>query len=249
MTCKKEIIDRLYELFPREDALSYDNVGVLAGDISGSVSKVMIALDVRSSVIDEAASKGCELLITHHPLIFGGIKNISCDNATGDLLWKMASKELSYAAVHTNLDVADEHSNAVLAGLLGCPDGGWTAPETVDCGVFYELSPVTLREFSDMTLKALGGTGVIYYDDPLKVCSRIFVQGGSFDEESIPTLRSLGVDTLVSGEIKHHIMNELSEYGISGIIAGHRETERVFMPHLASLLKESFPGVEFLVSL
>lgn len=249
MTAKIDIINKINGMFPPEKACDFDNVGVLAGDVDGPVSKVMLTLDVTTPVINECIEKGCNLLISHHPVIFGGIKNVNCDNATGSRIWKLASAGITCMAAHTNLDVTSECSNALLAYKLGCEKDAWMAPEGTEYGVAFKIEPVTLSEFAGRTLEALGGTGVIYYADPSKTCSKIFAQGGSFDEDCIPVIRKLGIDTVVSGEIKHHIMYELAEYGIAGVIAGHRETERIFMPYLASLLKKSFPDVEFLVSL
>ena len=76
----------------------------------------------------------------------------------------------------------------------------------------------------------------------------MFVQGGAFDEDSVPAIIAAGCDTVVSGEIKHHVTVMLEELGINSIIAGHSATEQVYLPKLAKLLSDQFPQIKFIVN-
>ena len=76
----------------------------------------------------------------------------------------------------------------------------------------------------------------------------MFVQGGAFDEDSVHALIKCGVDTVISGEIKHHICVGLGQMGVNTIIAGHSATEQAYLPKMAKLLSEKFPGIDITVN-
>ena len=99
-----DVIDYLNGLCPPEHAESWDNVGLLVGG-NRAISSVYIALDPTDEVIETCAGEGCELLITHHPLIFNGLKNISESDYIGRRVLKLAEDGISYFAMHTNYDV------------------------------------------------------------------------------------------------------------------------------------------------
>ncbi len=73
----------LNEVFPRENALDYDNVGLIAGDREKVVTAILVSLDLTDKAIESAKAAGANLIITHHPVIFGGIKTLTMDDSTG----------------------------------------------------------------------------------------------------------------------------------------------------------------------
>ena len=75
MPTVREIEQSLFELAPREGAMSWDNVGQLLGDPEKEVRRVLVALDITEEVADEAIEKGAQLIVTHHPVLFRGRKN------------------------------------------------------------------------------------------------------------------------------------------------------------------------------
>ena len=239
------IIDWMNEKFPPETAEEYDNPGIMCGSASKDVNKLVISLDLTSRAVSLAKEKGAQMLITHHPVIFGGIDNVNEDLPHGRLLSQLIRENITCFAAHTNLDKAQEYSNAILADILGATS--FEVPEDVSCGVVALFDEMKLSEFMAETVKALDSSGAISINDPDRKVSKVFVQGGAFDEESIPALLRAGVDTVVSGEIKHHITLLLEEYGIASVIAGHNATERVFMPNLANELYKAFPELEIFV--
>ena len=101
----KEIFELLEKYFPNEAALSWDNVGLLCGRKDKEVKKVYIALDATSKVIDEAVLAGADLLVTHHPLIFSGMKRIVEGDFIGERLVRLLENHISCYAMHTNYDV------------------------------------------------------------------------------------------------------------------------------------------------
>ena len=213
----------LNEVFPPENALDYDNVGLIAGDRDKIVTAVLVSLDLTDKAIEAAKEAGANLIVTHHPIIFGGIKRLTVDDCVGRTLVKLVKSGISVIACHTNLDLTDEFGNLAIADKLGAE-----APETVEgavCGIIYELDDaMPLNAYCRKVTVDLGSSGVITINKPDNKVKKVFVQGGAFDEDSIEAVIRSGADTVLSGEIKHHICVGLEQMGINTIIAGHSDT-------------------------
>ena len=248
MTKVIDITSYLDTIFPRETAESYDNPGLITGNSSRDVKTCVLTLDITSDALDFAQSSGADMIICHHPLIFGGIDTVNEEDVFGSLLSRMIKNDITSFAAHTNLDKNHEFSNDVLARTLGAVS--LYNSENVSCGTFCELEKETdIKNFIELISGKLASTGAISINHLDSKVHKLFVQGGSFDEDSIPEISAQGVDTVVSGEIKHHICVLLNELGINTVIAGHRETERIFLPYLADVLTSKFTDVRFLVRL
>jgi dinuclear metal center YbgI/SA1388 family protein len=118
-----EIIGFLEGMAPKALQESYDNSGLLIGRDGSEVDKALICLDLTEAVMDEAVQEGAGLVISHHPLIFGGLKNISDRDATGRVIIRAIKNNIAVYAIHTNLDNAFRGVNAALCerlGLTGC---------------------------------------------------------------------------------------------------------------------------------
>ena len=243
----KEITDFLEKKFPLENALEYDNPGLIAGEWERTVTGCIISLDCTSKAIEAAKKNGCNLIITHHPLIFGGIDNVASDNVTGRLIQQMIKSDISCYASHTNLDLTDEFGNLAIAEALGADQ-----PVHLDgciCGVVFDCNEgENVKSLAKKTAKGLGASGVITVNNPDNKVSKVFVQGGSFDEDSIPAVVEAGCDAVISGEIKHHLTVMLEELGINTIIAGHSATEQIYLPKIAKMLAKEFPQIKFIVN-
>lgn len=104
---------------PPNTKLDYDNVGLLVGDPSRHVSKVLTCLDVTLAVVEEAINSGCELIVAHHPLIFKSIDRINPVDEQGKIIYELVKNDISLIAAHTNLDAALDGVSFVLAQKLG----------------------------------------------------------------------------------------------------------------------------------
>ena len=246
MTRIKDITDFMDSICPPDTAESWDNPGLMTGKRDEKVTSVVLSLDVTSAAITKCRKEGANLLLTHHPLIFGGIDTVSMEDTNGALLSLMIKNDITCYAVHTNLDKASKYSNFVLAKKLGAVPGTVKELEDCDYGAFYELpEEVTLGDYMKTIKEALNSTGTISINSKENRLRKVFVQGGSFEEDDIPAVVASGADLVVSGEIKHHVTVLLAHKGILSIIAGHNATERVFVENLKSVLEEKFPDVQF----
>jgi len=117
-----DIIGCLEALAPPSLAESYDNVGLLTGDRRRPCRGVLLCLDVTEAVLEEAVARGCDLVVSHHPPIFGNLRRITDDDPVGRLLARAIRNGLSLYAIHTNLDNVIGGINGWLADLFGLVD-------------------------------------------------------------------------------------------------------------------------------
>lgn len=114
-----DLVGIINKIAPPAFAEEWDNSGLQIGDPSAPVSRIMVALDPASAAVDEAIKNSCQLLVTHHPLIFSPLKRISTADQTGMLIYRAIKAGLGIASLHTNYDVASGGVNDLLAVALG----------------------------------------------------------------------------------------------------------------------------------
>lgn len=124
-----EIIKYLEELAPPSLQESYDNSGLLVGDPKTEVTGVMVSLDCTEDVIDDALSQGCNLIISHHPIVFGGLKRFNGKNYVERTVIKAIKNDVLLYAIHTNLDNVSEGVNHRIAERLGLQNPKILAPK------------------------------------------------------------------------------------------------------------------------
>ena len=100
----------------------YDNVGFLLGDPAAECTGALVAVDLTPAVINEAAGLGANLIVTHHPFIFGGIRRITPNDTCGRMIYSLIRNNIAVYAAHTNLDNMKEGINGILADRLGLTD-------------------------------------------------------------------------------------------------------------------------------
>ena len=124
MPTVKQIIDIIDQIAPFSLAESWDNSGLQVGDPGWQVSKILIALDVTGKALSEAEKLGCDMLITHHPLIMSPEKQIDFSRMPGTAILTSARSRIAIVCAHTNLDKARDGLNDYLAQKIGvfCTD-------------------------------------------------------------------------------------------------------------------------------
>lgn len=244
MATVNEIYSALDSIAPFDSQLSFDHAGFLVGDGEQEVKKALLALDVTSEVINEAMELGCQLIISHHPIIWNPLPKLMSNSRA----YRLAHNGLSVISAHTNLDKADNGVNDCLAqaiGLLNCRRT--TCPENNDIGTCGELpEPLTARELAIRVRDALGCESVQYTrgSGMIKTVTVIGGGGGSF---VLDTLKC-EADAVVTGEADHAEVIDVAEEGKTVILAGHFQTEVVVFQKLAELLSERTEGTEFIIS-
>lgn len=242
MTTVKDIYAAIDRLAPFDTQLGFDNAGFLIGSGDTQVTKVLVALDVTAEVIKEAEAGGCELIVSHHPIIFKPIKSLD-----GSSIPYLAARcGLSVISAHTNLDGAFGGVNDCLAEVLVLTDRKHL--ESAELGTAGTLpSPMTARELAIYIKEKLGCGGVQYTESSGKI-SRLAVIGGSAGDLAMPVFAAGEADAVLTGEAKHHELLDAVHCGKSLLVAGHFDTEAVVLKPLADYLAAQFAGIEFTVS-
>lgn len=238
MTAEK-IYDFLNEKFPIDSATEYDNVGFLIGDKTADVKSAVLALDLTDSAINTAIENGANLIITHHPVIFDGIKSIK----KGDTVYRLIENGISVISMHTNLDIGENGVCDALAKALELE-----SIKTVIGSDNMSFREGVLKEYmsSDDFAAYVGrklDTAVKYVGE--STVKRVAVCGGSGSEYMFDAIRQ-GCDALVTAEVKHHLFIEAERLGFTLIDAGHFPTEDTVIEPLCKMLSEKFPSVNFL---
>ena len=233
MLCK-EIMQVIEASYPRNAALDFDNVGLLAGRAEKEVNRVYLALDATDAVIDRAVEAGADMLITHHPLIFSPIKKVTDEDFIGQRVVKLIRNDLSYYAMHTNYDVL---GMAPLSEKILEIKDAEVLDETMEddegrkqgIGRIGNLEkPMTLEECCVFVKHKLKLGSLKVFGDMGKTVRRIAVSPGSGKSAISVALRK-GADVLVTGDIGHHDGIDAVEQGLAVIDAGHYGTEYIFI--------------------
>lgn len=253
MTTVGEVFSFLQEKAPFELQEDFDNAGFLVGRESSSVSKILIALDITEEVVQEAAGQGAQLIVAHHPVVFGGMASVTDRTATGRVLLALVENGIAAICAHTNLDAVEGGVNDALALRLGLTDIGQLRQTGVDGqGRPYGIGRVglvpeqPLYDFAMAVKRLLGANGVRLVDGGRPVHT-VAVGGGACAEFMSDALAQ-GCDTFVTSDVKYHQFLEARALGLNLVDAGHFPTEDVVCPVLQDWLAQRFPQVSVSIS-
>ncbi len=218
-----EILDILDKIAPFELQEEWDNSGLIVGSKESSFSKIYLSLDVDSELIDSLENGS--LLITHHPLIFKGLKQINFDKYPANIINKMIKKDISLISMHTNYDKA--HLNRYVAQTVL----GYKVIECEEFVCYFEV-----EEKFDIFAKNI--------QNKLKLPFLKTVKGKDFVRKAAITtgsgaelLNMVEADCFLTGDIKYHQAYEAKENRLSMIDIGHFESEIYFADSLSENLK------------
>ena len=248
MLCK-EIMKIIEEKYARTFALGWDNVGLLAGRSDKEVKKIYVALDATDEVVEAAIEMGADMLVTHHPLIMSGLKQITDKDFIGNRLIRLIQSDISYYAMHTNYDVrgmadlAGEKLAFTNAQVLEVT--GTSEEERVEgIGRIADCSELlTLRQCCEVVKEAFSLDSVKVFGNLEKQVGRIAVCPGS-GKSVIHTALQKGADVLVTGDIGHHDGIDAVAQGLAIIDAGHYGLEHIFIKDMVQYLTEKLSGAE-----
>ena len=251
MTTVQTVYDFLNTLAPEHMAYDWDHVGLLCGRSDREVHRILVALDPFPSVCREAKELGCELLVTHHPILWK-LEAVNDSTIAGEDMLYLIENGISALNAHTNLDCAPGGVNDCLAGRLGLEhvrviDPLGTDAQGRDYGLLRggDIAETEPEDFVRLVKEALGCTGLRYV--PGRKISKVAVGGGSC-ADALPRIRELGYDALVTADCKYNQFADAHEYGITLIDAGHFQTENPVCTYVAEKLREAFPQVEVILS-
>lgn len=254
MATVKEIYAFLDQKAPFSLQSDFDNAGFLVGREETEVTCLLVALDITSEVVTEAAEKGAQLIVTHHPVIFYPAKSVTDGDPVGRRVLSLIEHGIAAICAHTNLDKAAGGVNDALALAAGLGGTEQLHPEGTDSnGRSYGIGrvgtlekPCSLPEYAGRIKTALGAGGLRYVDSGVPV-RRVAVGGGACGN-MLADVAARGCDTFVTADVKYDVFLDAGAAGLNLIDAGHYPTENVVCPVLVRWLREGFPDVTILQS-
>ena len=211
------VMDAMDRLAPRYLAEDWDNVGLLIGSPAQDIHKILTCLDVTENIIDTAIAQNYDMIISHHPFLFRGIKRIATDKPLGRMLQKLLSHNIAVFAAHTNLDTTFGGVNDVLAEKLNLTD---LKPLTISYREeIVKLGVNVPAEFADKVREAIGraGAGAI---GNYKECSFQFSGQGRFTplegaapfigkQDKNETVNEVRIETIMPVKIKKRVIRAM----------------------------------------
>lgn len=232
MITPSQVFDLLNKEFPFETQESWDNSGLLV--YSGVESdSVLVCLDVTADVVEKAVEMDAKIIVSHHPVIFSGLKEIY----SGDVVYSLIKNDISVISAHTNFDKYRYGTCFDIANRLGLdivPD------DSFDFGVIAETDGISVQELGWKCKSVFGSASVTM---PHNRINTVFICAGSGSDMKNEVIES-GADCYLCGECKYHDMLDLAAEGISVVTLGHDNSEKFSVETIANLIKENFEDTD-----
>jgi len=239
----KEIISVIEEFAPRNIQEEWDNSGLMAGDTGREVKSVLLGLDCTPELILEASEIGADMIITHHPLIFKGIKRIGTDTVQERMISSIIKKDIVVYSVHTNIDKVPLGVSSLMADRIELRDTKILMPQQdsdTGLGIVGELTqPMEFDSFMKM-VKERFSLKVVKTSKPINSkILKVALCGGS-GASLIPAARASGAQIFITGDISYHNYFCEDEFMIMDI--GHYESEIDVLELLMSVILKKIPN-------
>lgn len=243
----KDICELIEGFAPLHFQESDDNAGLLVGNLDTPLTGVLVCLDVTEPVIDEALATGCNMIVSHHPLLYKPVRQVVGAGRVERCLVKAIKNDLAIYASHTNIDSVIEGVSGQLANQLGMKNvsilsvaGTSETHGEYGLGVVGDLeTPMDEAHFLSKVKLLLNGSSIRHSALTGLPVSRIAICGGS-GSSFLPEARRAGATVLLTGEARfHEFFTE--GFGIMLVEAGHFETEQHTKALFFNLISKKFP--------
>ena len=241
----KDILNCITEVAPLQWQESYDNAGLQVGDLNAEAHKALICLDITEEVVDEAIAKKCDLIISHHPLIFRGLKHLTPETYIERAVMKSIKHDIAMISMHTNLDNSYLGVSRVLAERLGLKNlhllqPSDAEPELCGTGMIGEFEkPMGEVEFLALVADTIGSPCLRHSALLGRKIQKVALCGGSGTPFMSDAIRQKA-DAYLTADIKYHDFFVL-EGNILLVDGGHFETEQFTKELLCELIRKKFP--------
>ena len=238
-----KIAEVIEDFAPKSLQESYDNAGLQVGDPDMPVSAVMLCLDFTEDILDEAIERECNMVISHHPLLFRGLKEITGADPIQRMVIKAIRSGIALYSAHTNLDSATDGVSFEMSRMLGMTNVKVlqpVAPGTeTGLGVIGEIKPTPKMEFLRTVKETFNVKGLRYSEfTPKLVIKRVALCGGA-GASLIKDAITAGADAIITGDVKYH---DFTGYGHKILIAdiGHYEIELCARQIFSRIIRDKF---------
>jgi dinuclear metal center YbgI/SA1388 family protein len=250
VTTVGDVVGWLSERYPPEWAEEWDRVGLVLGEPTATVRRVLLAVDCVPETVEQAIASGADMLVTHHPLLLRGVSSVAPVTYKGRIVHRMIKAGVALYCAHTNADVASPGVSDTLAARLGLvdlrplrPAGGAAAGGGRGAGRIGRLPvPLALADLVRLAAAALPATawGVRAAGTADLMISTVAVCGGAGDTY-LGDATAAGADAFLTADLRHHPASEhIAGGGPALLDAGHWATERPWLDDLAAALRDAF---------
>ncbi len=243
---------KMNELCPLELQEEWDNSGLQlnAQGTNGEINKVLVALEVSRDIIDEAKGCNADIIVTHHPLFFGAFKQIVPEMLPTEYAIELIKSGISVYSAHTNFDTMEGGNNDYFAELLGIKDV--EIHGIIRSGSLIEKSSgemPTVRDIAQSISEKLDIKPALIrlIGNPDAKISKVAWCTGAGSDYIMDAI-DLGADLYITGDIKYHEATTIAEFGLNCLDIGHFDSEKIFTPNMAALMRRAFPDLEIIES-
>lgn len=237
-----ELISKIEHKAPLRLQESYDNSGLQIGDVSQSVQGVLLCIDITEEVVDEAIEQGFNVIISHHPLLFRGLKSIAGNNYIERCVIKAIMHHIVLYSAHTNLDNALEGVNHYIAQRIGLIETSFLLPQNTEgitsgSGIIGMLPhPTDAKEFLQK-IKTIFNVGCIKHSPLLNhPIQKVAACGGS-GAFLIKEAKRQKADLFITADLKYHDFFESENLIILADI-GHYESEQFTKELISDIIRK-----------
>ena len=241
----KDVFKIFDKVIPIENAADWDNSGDQIQFSNEVVKRVLTTLEVTEKVVDEAISKGCNIILSHHPLIFSKIGKISESDPKQKMIMKLILNKISVYSAHTNYDIAEGGTSDYLTKQFNLNEVN-LIPDTEGFAMAGLLeNEMKLGDFVKMACERTKTPleEVRFTGDIEKCIKKVGLCAGS-GSDFIKDASNAGCDVFVTGDVKYHAAQDSLELDMAVIDMGHYHTEKSFADEAAKIYGSKINSVE-----
>ena len=248
----KEVVSALERFAPLPLQEGFDNAGLQVGLTEAEVSGALLCLDVTESIVDEAIEKGCNLIVSHHPLVFHPLKRLTYADYVQRAVAKAIKNDITILYMHTNMDNAEGGVNFKIAEKMDLQNVGFFAEKEVQgikCGsgtIGEFAEPMAADDFI-MMLKREFDVECVQCNQLLRRPIRTVAICGGAGSFLLPEAIAAGADAFVTGEMHYHDYFA-HEQEIQIAVIGHYQSEQYTYEIFKSIIEEQCEGVRCVVT-
>ena len=245
MKCS-EIIEQLEKLSPVQYACEWDHVGLMVGERTKEIYRILVTLDVDDAAVEQAIAQKADMIVSHHPLIFGGIQSVTMETLTGRRILKLIQNGIVCYSMHTNFDIVGGMAQ-LAADALGFENARPLEITSADGEGLGRIADVkqtaTVADWAERTKKAFHLPNVKVFGDLSWKVQKAAVYPGS-GKDGIDCAIAEQADLIITGDIGHHAGIDAAAWHVAVIDAGHYGIEHIFIAFMADYLRKNFERVE-----
>ena len=243
----QQVLCALEQFAPLPLQESWDNAGLQIGLTEAEVSGALLCLDVTEKIVDEAIAKGCNLVVSHHPLLFRGLKQVSDANDVQRTVRKVIKHDICVISMHTNMDNAKGGVNFKIAEKLGAVVLNDAGAEEKQSMVLAELPKAMEAGTFISLLKERFGLKCVLCNELLeRPVKKVAICGGAGDF-MLDAAIAKGADAFITGEMHYHVFFG-HEQEIQICVIGHYESEQFTSEIFQEIIQRDCPGVKTFIA-